>query len=121
MYRRWIKIYYEVVKIDYNDFVNALTKMYQITISQKLRSFHYRFMMEAIITNIQLKYYGIKENNLCSFCETKVETIKHMFYECENVSKIWYHLANRFQVSKIQYDQIFLNCIYPNLNFIIFM
>ena len=114
VYKRWIKIYYEVINIEYNDFVTAITKMYQITISQKLRSFHYRFLMGAIVTNIQLKHYKIKENNLCSFCETKPETIKHLFYECIHVSTIWHHLAKLFQVGALRYDQIFLNCIHLN-------
>ena len=60
-----------------------------ITICVKLRSFQYRLILPALITNIQLKIYGIKENDLCSFRGVNRETIVHILFECPKVKVIW--------------------------------
>ena len=44
----------------------------------------------AIVTNIHLNRYGIKETAKCTFCKTHDETTIHLFVHCEEViHKIW--------------------------------
>ena len=63
--------------------------MNQLTVIQKYRSFQYRMLMSAITTNIQLKKWGIKQEDDCTFCEKERETVKHLFYGCPEVQVVW--------------------------------
>ena len=74
------------------EFLGIIQRLYYLTISTKLRSFQYRFLFHAVITNKHLKHYGIKEHDLCSFCELYPESIKHLFYDCSEVQELWKHL-----------------------------
>ncbi len=31
------------------------------------------------------------ENNACGFCEKDIETVEHMFFQCELVPSFWLH------------------------------
>lgn len=64
----------------------------QLTISTKLRLFRYKIVQRSLVTNIQLRYYGILENNNCTFCKQHRETIAHLFWDCTKVKALW----NRF-------------------------
>ena len=66
------------LNITSEDLVKVINNINKITICVKLRSFQYKLLMLATVTNIDLKRYGIKESELCTFCE---ETI------CNRVNK----------------------------------
>ena len=55
----------------------------------KYRSFQYRFLHRAIVTNEQLFRWGLKVSNNCSFCEMHRENVRHLFYDCERVTPLW--------------------------------
>ena len=67
----------------------ALQKIRNITNTPKLRSFQYRLLHRAIITNEHLYRWKKTESSLCTFCEKSVETYKHLFVECEQVKPLW--------------------------------
>ena len=60
-----------------------------LTVVQKYRSFQYRMLMSAVVTNIQLSKWGIIDTPLCTFCQQYDETQRHLMYDCECVSKVW--------------------------------
>ena len=54
----------------------------------KYRSFQYRILMRAIVTNIQLERWKIKDSQECTFgCKTP-ETYRHIFYECPHIQPL---------------------------------
>ena len=63
--------------------------IYSCTVSTKYRSFQYRFLSWAVITNKQLLKYGIIESDLCTFCGEAKNTVTHFFCECRMVQKLW--------------------------------
>ena len=73
----------------YIDYISLFQKINQITISSKLRSFQYKFLLQTVTTNIQLKYYQIKENDNCTFCKEQRESMKHLFFDCIKVQPLW--------------------------------
>ena len=90
-----------------------ICKIRKITNVTKLRSFQYRFSLKAIITNCHLFRYGIKQDNLCTFCKTEPETLKHLFFLCPEVTPIveW---VSKITKAKIDwYDWVFC-CIEKN-------
>ena len=57
--------------------------------------------------------YGLKQTNLCTFCETQKETIKHLFYDCVKVQVVWYRIEELIKTD-IVCSQIVLNNVVPN-------
>ena len=75
--------------LSYKNFLKLFKKIRLITNHTKLRSFQFRLLHNAIITNEHLKHYGITETNLCSFCNREKETIVHLLFDCNEVKEIW--------------------------------
>ena len=77
------------VQIILEDFYKSVALMYKTTNVPKLRSFQYRLLMNAIVTNKNLKLWKIKDTDLCSFCCREVETELHLFCGCDMVKALW--------------------------------
>ena len=79
--------------------------VYSITNIAKYRSFQYRLLQRGIVTNVQLCKWGLREDDLCSFCGKSKETLSHIMYYCECVQKMWEELATylmeRFKVNSV--------------------
>ena len=97
------------VKINVSELNALVQNIKKITISVKLRSFQYRLLMNGIITNVQLKYFKIKDTNRCTFCEESVETLKHLFYECKQVQLVWKYISRKYDMQNLAYDHILCN------------
>ena len=48
----------------------------------------FRILHKRVFTNKKLFDMGIKENNLCPFCEDHIETFEHAFLQCTKVKKL---------------------------------
>ena len=83
----------ELGNIEYEDILSSITNINKCTIEMRLRNFQFRLMWKAIITNVQLKHYKIRTDNLCSRCNQHKETIKHLFVECEKVKSLYLFVA----------------------------
>ena len=68
------------LEIDSSEFLKAFQDVNKLTNVVKLRSFQYRCLIGALVTNIHLKHYKITEDDTCTFCKESKETIMHMFY-----------------------------------------
>ena len=77
----------------------------------KLRSFQYKLLLNAIVTNIQLKRYGVRQDNFCSFCNIGKESYKHLFFECKYVYELWRFLDSRLHNVKLNFVNVFTNKI----------
>ena len=95
-YGRKIKKWeYELyMEIEVQQFINCVRDIYKVTNIAKYRSFQFRLLNRAIVTNIHLKYYKIKDHDLCTLCDKFCETYLHLFIYCEHVQSIWIRLDN---------------------------
>ena len=59
----------------------------------KIKDFQYRLLQRALITNIQLQKWKIKESNMCTFCQKHPETVKHLLMECVESKDLWSKFA----------------------------
>ena len=93
-------IYSELIKIDVNadqvtiqkweedlgstidswNFRKLFAQIYVTTNFTKYRSFQYRLVHRAIVTNMHLYRWGIKTSNMCHFCGLSKETLTHLFF-----------------------------------------
>ena len=67
-----------------------MIRIKKVTLSTKLRSFQYRLINFALITNVQLSDWKIVAVNTCTFCSKYPEHYLHLFCHCTHVvNKIW--------------------------------
>ena len=84
-----------------------------VSVVPKLRSFQYRLLHGALVLNRQLFLWKIKSSEMCSFCDSEVETIQHLMVECRYVKGIW----NRVKELCIQDFNTHINTEGPNILF----
>ena len=111
IYNQWCKWQKQFSELEYEEFIRYISYITTATISTKLRSFQYRLCMCAIITNIHLKHYGLRADNLCSFCNKHPEDVKHLFYDCEQVKLVWNKICDILRITSINYQQVIFNNI----------
>lgn len=61
-----------------------------------IQYFQFRFLHRVLPTNRLLSLMGKTASPLCSFCETEVETIDHLFWECRFTSTFILDVENLF-------------------------
>ena len=71
------------------DLREAISAIKFITLVTKYRSYQYRFLMRALVTNVHLKHWKKRECDSCSFCHVDRELYKHLFFSCVEVQVIW--------------------------------
>ncbi len=60
-----------------------------ISLSTKLRSFLYRLLHFAVMTNDKLYAWKVVDSELCTFCNVEPETYEHLFWSCPAAKQIW--------------------------------
>ena len=62
---------------------------FKCAIDSKTRNFQFKFLHRIIATNDFLYKLQIIESNLCTFCGVEIETLEHVFYECDIIKDFW--------------------------------
>ena len=73
-------------RVSIPELVTAINKTTQVA---KLRSFQYRLLMKAVITNVHLMRWKMISSSSCSFCQKEPKTYHHLFVDCEEVRGLW--------------------------------
>ena len=58
------------------------------------RSLQYQILQRSLVTNKFLKVSGINSNDNCTFCNSEVETLEHLFWRCQKVQNFWIAIKN---------------------------
>ena len=121
IYHRWEE--HPQLQLSIRKIEKAIKRIYCITNIPKLRSFQYRMLLKSTITNVQLKRFGIKDSDYCTFCKQTPEMLLHLFYECEWSSKIWQKIErlcfpNQNPDRHFTFENILLVDIMPNAKFL---
>jgi hypothetical protein len=87
--RRWQRILNNS-EIEWSE---AYSLVYSTTIDTKLRWFQYRLLMNCLYLNKDLYKFKLKDTELCSFCNKHVETIEHLFINCEVSTKLYSEIS----------------------------
>ena len=73
-----------------NAWTDNLIRTHKLTLSTKLRTFQYKLVNFALVTNTHLFKWGIKPTKLCTFCHSEEEDIIHLLYQCTvTQKKMW--------------------------------
>ena len=89
---------------------------YSITNITKYRSFQFRLLHRAIITNVHLCKWGKVDDANGSFCKKEKETYSHLFLHCESIKPIWNKVDQWMKqwndtIITLSVDKVILNCI----------
>ena len=104
----------ETIEVD--GLLKSINNIKYFIICEKLRSFQYCMLMNALVTNIHLKHYGVRNNSLCSNCHAHTETVKHLMFDCLKVKDLRLWIENVCTV-KLNYKSIFLIDMHNNPRF----
>ena len=96
----------ETIEIDWK---MVYKNIYNSTIDIKLRNFQYKFVNRIIPTNKSLMKFNIRNSNICDFCNMQVESIKHLFWECNHVQHLWNNIENWLRNINLGVDITFKN------------
>ncbi len=77
---------------------NLFLLPFKATLDTKLRWFQYRVVHNILPTNVWLKKIGIINSDLCTFCQSDKETVKHLFVECNKVTDFWQQIQNKWAI-----------------------
>lgn len=59
------------------------------SIDTKSRVFQYKFLNDLLVNNYWLCKWNLKDTDKCSFCQSHVETLEHIFWNCHYVQDFW--------------------------------
>ena len=62
------------------------------TLDTKLRAFQHKILLRYLPTNILLNKMKVAESDMCCFCGDEVETLLHLFCNCDLVRPFWQEL-----------------------------
>jgi hypothetical protein len=54
----------------------------------KSNQLSWKIIHNTVYTEAKLQKMGRSMNDLCHFCNTQVETLKHLFYNCSHTTKL---------------------------------
>ena len=77
------------VEIPYVSFLEMFEDIKAVTSITKYRSFQFRLLQRALVTNIDLHRWNLRSDSLYTFCHKSEETILHLFIWCEKVANLW--------------------------------
>ena len=91
------------------DFGVQHVEIYKTTNIAKYRSFQYRFLQRALVTNTSLYKWKIISTDLCFFCNVEKETAIHLIIRCPVVRNFWQKvfsfIRERFQIEDIDISE----------------
>ena len=90
---KWQAIYDNISNEDWSRFFCTPWKS---TSDSSLRYFQFRFLHRVLPTNRLLSLMNKTDNPLCTFCESEVETIDHLFWDCSFTSTFILDVENLF-------------------------
>ena len=76
-------------KVNVQELKRRFLQIHGITNIVKYRSFQYRLLHRAIVTNKHLYRWGMIGSNMCTFCDTEGESYTHLFHRCTYVKDLW--------------------------------
>ena len=94
-------------KVSEQSLLEGFKELYITSNSPKLRSFQFRLLHRAVITNVHLKHWKMSDSELCTQCGKEKETYKHLFVMCERVQSFWVQIEqmmNDFNKERIDFS-----------------
>ena len=114
------------IEVDIDKYLEGFKILHECTKISKFRDFQYRLLLDKVTLNAQLKEWGVVDNDMCTFCNTEMETPRHIFYRCLRVRPLIEYFYDLCWVGSIDFSENeadFLFCTFADsmdhiLNFV---
>ncbi len=73
------------------------TASYKATIDVRLQEFQFKILHRILPTNKALHLWNLSDTDKCYFCTDNIETITHLFYECQIIHAFWEEVCDLLQ------------------------
>ena len=80
------------VTIDTDEWLENFRTVGDTTAVTRLKSFSYRFQVRDVLTNNRLYKMKLSNTVMCYLCKQAVESISHLYWECEINKRLWERL-----------------------------
>lgn len=85
---------------------------FKYCLNNKIKEIHWKMIHNVNPTNLTISKFTDKENK-CTFCNSEIETLTHLFYDCRFSKEMWSQLKmlisqKTAQVIKLEYDHIIM-------------
>ncbi|XP_063415179.1 uncharacterized protein LOC134697074 [Mytilus trossulus] len=91
----------EIFGFDQNHWEKIYKLPFVVTNNTKLQWLQYRFNHRILATNKFLHKIKIYDNPNCTFCNREIETLEHLFWECEHTQLLLEQIENWFLTNGI--------------------
>jgi len=81
--------YTEEFEVNDNEWSNIYIMPFKSTYDVKIRIFQYKINLNCLMTNTRLHKMNLIDSNKCTFCNNHPENLRHLFWDCICVTKIW--------------------------------
>ena len=71
-----------------DNWVNCIQNNYKITRDNKLRQFYLKLLHRILVSNKELKRFGITDCEKCVMCGEN-DSIEHTFFECQSLTSLF--------------------------------
>ena len=71
------------------DWADIFRMAFKCAIDLKTRNFQFKILHRIIATNDFLNKLDIIDNDRCTFCDMEIETLEHVFYNCNIIQDFW--------------------------------
>ena len=92
VFLKWNNYFKNELNID--TWIQSFQNIYQNTQFIELQHFHFKMMHQTLANNEDLYNWKLTDTNLCSFCHEQIETLCHIYLECEVTKHIWTELED---------------------------
>ena len=110
------EVWHKVLKIENIDFAKVYTKKIKIE-DKKLAEFNYKVLQLILPCGLNLKRWGIHDNNKCNLCNV-THDIPHLLFYCTKAEAVWKTLS-RICGTDITLKDIVLTDLESNLSMLI--
>ena len=77
------------IAINEDQWIQLFPMIMKATNCDKLRTFQYKILNRALVTNYIRNKWDPEVDVNCVFCKTQTETIRHILCECKQVNRLW--------------------------------
>ena len=92
------KLFEERYNVDSSKWSDIYALPFQCTIEKRMRSFQFKINHNILFTNEKLFKFGMISSPMSSFCDDEIETLEHLFVNCDYVKPQWNRLKNDIPV-----------------------
>ena len=85
------------IRVTQDQWQNMLLDAHYLTMSTKLKWFQYKVINRKLTTNVTINRWNKEIESNCSFCKKQRETVMHLLYECNEVTKLWRAMEKWFK------------------------